>query len=431
MKMTMHRDMIEATRLTRQGRLNEAMALIQNMLQSGIEPDAKTGGSSPHGASQVIELAPQLLKAPEIRRSPSKGRVDAGPVDVLPDKSSDRAPPPKPGRLGRLMARFGERRAIAPGSGTQPGLSAPDVPGVLASGGQFLSATFTDHAGKRDYKLYIPSGHQGRPLPLVVMLHGCTQSADDFAAGTRMNLLAEDRGFFVAYPVQPASANGSRCWNWFNNGHQQRDRGEPALIAGITRQISTEYAIDPQRIYVAGLSAGGAAAAIMAATYSDIYAAAGVHSGLACGAASDLSSALSAMRQGTSGGPKRSQLSSGLHGRDRFVPTIVFHGDRDATVHPQNGHHVIEQSRPAGLSALRSVTQHGHVPSGRTYSRNNHLDAQGRTLLEMWVVHGAGHAWSGGSREGTFTDPKGPDASREMIRFFLEHSHPAPAAKRN
>jgi poly(hydroxyalkanoate) depolymerase family esterase len=258
------------------------------------------------------------------------------------------------------------------------------------------------------------------------MLHGCTQSADDFAAGTRMNLVAEERGFFVAYPVQPASANGSKCWNWFVNGHQQRGRGEPALIAGITREISTRYAIDPQRIYIAGLSAGGAAAAIMAATYPDLYAAAGVHSGLACGAASDLASAFSAMQKGKSGGAKRAPVSAGLHGRDRFVPTIVFHGDKDATVHPQNGHHVIEQSRTAGSGALRSVKQHGHVPGGRTYSRNCHLDAQGRTLLEMWVVHGAGHAWSGGSTEGTFTDPKGPDATREMVRFFLEHSLPVP-----
>jgi poly(3-hydroxybutyrate) depolymerase len=115
-----------------------------------------------------------------------------------------------------------------------------------------------------------------------------------------------------------------------------------------------------------------------------------------------------------------------LHGRDRLVPTIVFHGDKDVTVHPQNGHRVIEQSRPIGCGDLRSVTQRGHVPGGRTYSRTNHFDASGQTVLEMWVVHGAGHAWSGGSQDGSYTDHRGPDASREMMRFFLEHSHPAP-----
>jgi poly(hydroxyalkanoate) depolymerase family esterase len=306
-------------------------------------------------------------------------------------------------------------------------LSPADAPGVLLRGGQFLTATFANQAGTRDYKLYIPSAYQGRPLPLVVMLHGCTQSADDFAAGTRMNMVAEERACFIAYPVQPKSANGSKCWNWFKPGDQQRGRGEPSLIAGITRQISRDYAIDPKRVYVAGLSAGGAAAAIMGATYPDIYAAVGVHSGLPCGAAIDLPSAFSAMRQGTPGAANRSARSFGFHGRGRLVPTIVFHGEKDVTVHPRNGSHVIEQSRSTSLGELRSVTQRGHVLGGRTYSRTSHFDASGRAMLEMWVVHGAGHAWSGGSPAGSYTDPHGPDASREMVRFFLEHQHPHPS----
>jgi poly(hydroxyalkanoate) depolymerase family esterase len=327
---------------------------------------------------------------------------------------------PMPDWLRGLVEKVG-------GSGsTRPRARRPsaDARAVVPRGGRFVTATFTGEAGTRAYKLYIPSAYQGQPLPLVVMLHGCTQTADDFAAGTRMNFVGEERACFVAYPAQPKSANGSKCWNWFKPGDQQRGRGEPSLIAGITRQISRDYAIDRQRVYVAGLSAGGAAAAIMGTTYPDIYAAVGVHSGLPCGAASDLPSAFSAMRQGSPGSPNRAPRSSAFDGDGRLVPTIVFHGDRDATVHPQNGHHVIEQSRSTGLLELRSVTQRGHA-GGRPYSRTSHFDASGQAVLEMWVVHGAVHAWSGGSPAGSYADPQGPDASREMVRFFLEHSHPA------
>jgi poly(hydroxyalkanoate) depolymerase family esterase len=431
MKMTMHPDMVEATRLTREGRLTEATALLQRMLRSTPEPDARTDGpraaaaSSPLGDTHIIEVPTEMIEPPAPRRSSSRGDVETGSAGDKAEDASFGARSLTPGWLGRLLAKAGRIHAIAPNASTISNFPAADTPNVLPSGGQFLNATFTDQAGTRAYKLYIPSTYQGKPLPLVVMLHGCTQTADDFATGTRMNLVAEERTCFVAYPAQPRSANGSKCWNWFDTGHQQRDRGEPSLIAGITRQISRDYAIDLRRVYIAGLSAGGAAAAIMAATYPDIYAAAGVHSGLACGAASDLPSAFSAMQQGTSGASKRSHRSSGFHGHDRLVPTIVFHGDKDVTVHPRNGHHVIEQFRSSGPGALRSVTQRGRMAGGRTYSRTNHFDASGRAVLELWVVHGAGHAWSGGSPAGSFTDPHGPDASREMIRFFLAHSHPA------
>ena len=282
---------------------------------------------------------------------------------------------------------------------------------TTASQGTFVTKSFRNAAGERVYKLYVPSGYRGVPLPLVVMMHGCTQSPDDFAAGTRMNALAEERTFFVAYPAQASAANASKCWNWFKAADQRRDAGEPSIVAGLTRQIVSDYAVDTRRVYVAGLSAGGAAAAVLGATYPDVYAAVGVHSGLPTGAARDVMSALSAMRQGSSAG----RLTR------TAPPTIVFHGDNDATVHPSNGAAVIEQATRGGL---QSSVLEGKVNGGRAYSRTSFADASGAVALEYWVVHGSPHAWSGGSRAGSFTDPLGPDATKEMTRFFFTHALP-------
>jgi poly(hydroxyalkanoate) depolymerase family esterase len=236
---------------------------------------------------------------------------------------------------------------------------------------------------------------------------------EDFAAGTRMNALAEAQGMLVAYPAQSGSANAQKCWNWFSPGDQRRDQGEPSLIAGITREVLRAHGGDPGRVYVAGLSAGGAQAAIMGLAYPELYAAVGVHSGLACGAARDLPSALAAMRQGAPGGLTRAR---------RVVPTIVFHADRDATVHPRNGDQVIEQSAAAAEPGLRTELHEGQVPGGHAWRRSAHLDAEGRAVLEHWLVRGGGHAWSGGDPAGSYTDPRGPDASKEMLRFFLAHA---------
>lgn len=277
--------------------------------------------------------------------------------------------------------------------------------------GHFSSRTYAGATGKRDYKLYVPGGYGNEPVPLIVMLHGCTQDADDFAAGTRMNLLAEQHNFLVAYPIQPASANPSKCWSWFKPGDQQRDRGEPALIAGITREVMSSYRVDSQRVYVAGLSAGGAMAAVMIQTYPELYAAAGVHSGLPYGSAHDLPSALAAMKGGKGGAGRRRPAASSAAPRR---PVIVFHGDADTTVHPANGGRVLQ-----GFDHAAAGARHAQ-PGGRPYTRHELRSADG-IEAEQWIVHGAPHAWAGGSSRGSYTDVDGPDASAEMVRFFLAH----------
>ncbi|WP_142849859.1 PHB depolymerase family esterase [Telmatospirillum sp. J64-1] len=383
-----HHDMEEATRLTRAGRLAEATALIQRLL-SGHKPDAAPD-HEPAGSYTVIEG--------EARRVEESGTEEA-PFSRSSMKEA----------LHGLKARFAPKGAgqWAERFSQPKPIHAPPPP----DGASFVTKTYSSAAGTREYKLYTPAGRAGQRLPLVVMLHGCTQSPDDFAAGTGMNELAEEQGFFVAYPAQPPSANPSKCWNWFDPQNQGRDKGEAALIAGLTRQIMKDHAVDPSRIYIAGLSAGGAAAAIMGATYPDLYAAIGVHSGLACGAARDIPSAFTAMRMG--GAPA-------LSGSGKTVPTIVFHGDQDNTVHLRNGEHIVAQAKTANPQAETTMLR-GQVSGGHAYSRILHTAPSGQVICEQWTIHGAGHAWSGGKTAGSYTDPKGPDATREMLRFFMEH----------
>lgn len=287
--------------------------------------------------------------------------------------------------------------------------------------GEFISSAFTQSSRTLRYGLYVPPVRADQPLPLVVMLHGCTQSAEDFAAGTGMNERARELGFYVLYPEQAQQANPQRCWNWFKHSHQKRGSGEPALIAGITQAVMAQYRIDPCRVYIAGLSAGGAMAAIVAAAYPELFAAVGVHSGLPRGAAGNVAEALAAMK----GAGVGAGLNAGAG--TAAIPTIVFHGDQDRTVHPSNGERVIaaalhHSGGPTHAhTAAGAEVERGRSANGRHYTRATHRGEQGHALAEHWVVHGAGHAWSGGHASGSYTDAQGPDATGEMLRFFFEH----------
>ncbi len=275
----------------------------------------------------------------------------------------------------------------------------------------FRSRTHHGPAGNLDYKLYLPSCARTvvQPLPLLVMLHGCGQTPNDFATGTGMNALAEELGIIVLYPAQNPRAQPNRCWNWYRRGDQGRSAGEPALLAGLTRDVMSIAPADPARVYVAGLSAGASMALILAATYPDIFAAVGVHSGLAWGAARDATTAAFAMAYGAPG-----------HRSPGLMPTIIFHGEEDKVVNVRNGRFIAACANQAYTDLRRTeLTSRGH--GGHPFVKVAHRRGTGRSFTEFWMVKDAGHAWSGGSRAGRFTDSAGPDASREMLRFFLQH----------
>lgn len=377
-------DIADATRLTRQGRLAEAAALLQRTL--GATPTVDIPVEPP----TVEPTAPTLdgLLAKLRARLPG-GTTPAASLPtaaLLPDSPD-------------LLSRLGTGRrspAVRPAAERPPG--------------QFRRLSHTGAAGTRDCMLYVPTGHQGQEVPLVVMLHGGTQDAADFADGTRMNELAERETVLVAYPEQARSANPMGYWNWFRPGDQRRDAGEPSLIAGITRDVMAAYGVDADRVHVAGFSAGGAMAAVLAATYPDLYASAGVHSGLAYGCAEDVPSAFAAMQAG-GGSPA---VAAGT------PPMIIFHGDADSTVDAVNADWLVRQATAAAGPAETGTTRSG-PEAGHPWTRTTLRTPDGTANVERWTVHGAGHAWSGGSPYGSYTDPRGPDASAEMLRFFGEH----------
>ncbi|HTQ71246.1 MAG TPA: PHB depolymerase family esterase [Acidocella sp.] len=426
MNITSLKGMFEATRLTRAGRLKEATKFLRQMLQGrGVpRPAPPPADAAPrmiefgHGEAETIEIADAAAAAAPPAAPVQESGIGRDGLGAMAGASM----PPAMSALRSFLEQANQIGFLPPPGSLAFPEPAEDAPALL-DGAKFLSASFSNPAGTRPYKLYVPSGYHGQPIPLIVMLHGCTQSPDDFAAGTCMNALAEEHVCLVVYPEQTNVANMSKCWNWFSPGDQRRDQGEPSLIAGITREVMSQYEVDPRRVYVAGLSAGGAAAAIMGAAYPDLFAAIGVHSGLACGAAGDLPSALATMRQGRNGVFQRRMMQPDAREGRRIVPAIVFHGDRDTTVHPSNGDGVVEQST---LSMPRETrVEEGRVTGGHSYIRSVHISMSGETLVEQWLIHGAGHAWSGGSPAGTYTDPHGPDASKEMLRFFLDHPLPA------
>jgi poly(hydroxyalkanoate) depolymerase family esterase len=344
--------MSEATRLMRSGSLGEATAAIQQAL-----------GTTPAGAGSAA------------------------------------VPPTRPGDFDVIDV---EARVV----GETP--TSPDM-APRAGAESFTTGHFKNECGARDYKLFVPAGELAKP-PLVVMLHGCTQDPDDFARGTRMNALARAQGFLVLYPSQSERANAQRCWNWFKHNHQARGKGEPAILAGMVRDVIATHGVDPARVYVAGLSAGGAMAAILGDAYPELFAAVGVHSGLPTGSATDVQTAFAAMSGGAH--PVRRAPRHGA-----TPPTIVFHGDADTTVNVVNGERVL---RAAGLFASPDVRR-GSTGMGVAWSCRQFVDDHGTERAEEWTVHGAGHAWSGGDVAGSYTDPRGPDASAEMLRFFLAH----------
>ena len=323
------------------------MNIFANLLGRARTPNPGTPPPQrPDTGAQVAETIDRALTAAGLTQHASTGVGVRATID-------------------RALAQAGLGRPAPTGDGpiaTPRSPGAQGAPAAPAAGGQWLARTFSNAAGTRSYMLYVPVDHlsdAGAPVPLVVMLHGCTQSPDDFAAGTRMNQLADAHGFLVAYPAQTPKANGNKCWNWFRAGDQAHGRGEPSLLAGIAQHVASDYRIDPRRVFVAGLSAGAAMAVILGETYPQVFAAVGAHSGLPFAAANDVSSAFTAMKAGPAHAAARTPHAG-------TVPTIVFHGDADHTVAVANGDGIVSD---ATAHAAHDTEHAGVAPGGRAYTQ--------------------------------------------------------------
>jgi poly(hydroxyalkanoate) depolymerase family esterase len=408
MNMDLANGMRAAMRLIQARKLMQATRAIRRTLSGGEESEPAAGQEARAIEGRVIDLTAEAIE-PEATDASS-------PASILPGVSLPSAAlwARRMGEMADAQGDLGLPRFNLEALKVGRPRKSVDVP----DGAQFLSRSFVSAAGSRDYKLYIPRHLPESGRALLVMLHGGTQDGDDFAMGTRMNDLAEEHGWIVAYPSQSKAVNASLCWNWFAPEHQKRGAGEPSIIAGITREIVTTYGVDPSLVFVAGLSAGGAMAAVMAATYPELYAAIGVHSGLPYRSASDLPSAFAAMRGNACPGGRRARKPRGGADGSPRMRTIVFHGDADNIVHSSNAAGIVGASK-AGESIERAEIR---ASDGQTCTRTVIRDKSGMAVVEDWLLHGSGHAWSGGSPDGSYTDPRGPDASREMLRFFLEKS---------
>ena len=413
-------EILRATGSLRSGDPAGVTAIIQNALAAaGLT--TSTGARAQGSPISSFHL-PQILLRPTATQIEGTVATD-GPEphdphwsrDLLPEGSAE---PSTAEVLGRGGPDPGAGRKGLGLEGMMPGLGvpvrAPDLP--MPEGAEFRDLQHSCAAGGRRYRLYVPASAADGLQGLIVMLHGCTQNPEDFAAGTGMNALAEEHRLLIAYPAQTGGDNIMSCWNWFRPGDQLRDTGEPAIIAGLTESIRADFAIPRDRVFIAGLSAGGAMAAIMAETYPETYAAIGIHSGLAYGSANDVMSAFSAM--GGQAGIGERPFRLGDASPDAAPRVIVFHGSADTTVHPVNADRIIASQGGEPARTARSE----HAPSGeiRGYTRTVVERDDGTRGLECWMVDGARHAWSGGHPSGSYTDPRGPNASAEMVRFFLD-----------
>ena len=448
-------EIFKATQLTKRGRLMEATRVIQRALglvgakkapMAEAPPRSASASRSAAGAPGGDQAVSDVPFRETLKQPPANEPAFRAPV-AAPTTAPNTAPTAAP--ITPQPAPVMKENTDAPTPADAPTV---DTPVARAHAPKPRAASFAElsiRSGDRPYayRLYVP-GFDGTEagatdaagpalLPLVVLLHGCKQDAADFALGTGMNALAEAEKYLVLYPEQSSNANSMRCWNWFDAAHQSRDSGEPKMIAALIRKVIKTHGADPSRVYIAGLSAGGAMAAIMAGLYPELFAAVGVHSGLPPGAATDVISAFSAMRRGAKRGKAAAGSANAANDandanadeNDAFVmPTIVFHGSADKTVNPDNGEQITQAAlaaiKGAGMT-LKKVEQSEDspgAPSGRRdTTRTIYRAADGKPYIEHWAIGSGPHAWSGGDAAGSFTDPHGPSASQAMAAFFLQH----------